>query len=296
MSGGATRFLVNPTSGRGRGAAVLPRVRTAAGHGDGEVRVSDSAAHLTALAREAVADGVGRVVVVGGDGSLHHVVQALSGSTCALGVVPVGCGNDLAGSLGIPSRIDDALALAIGGETRRIDLGCAGDRRFSCTGGVGFDGEVARVVRERVRRVPGKLAYPFAALLALSRWRSPDVSVEYDTGRFEGRALFVVVANAPRFGGGMKIAPAAAMDDGLFDLVIVRDLPRHAILRALPKVYSGRHVGHPAIEIVRTRAATVRVDRPIFAYGDGEPMTEVGPGGVTFRILPGALSVVASTR
>ena len=89
--------------------------------------------------------------------------------------------------------------------------------------------------------------------------------MEHDQGRFEGRAMFSVLSNSPRFGGGMRIAPEARLDDGLLDLVLVSQVSRFELLRSLPKVYSGRHATHPAVRMHRTRSATVSSDRPIMS-------------------------------
>ena len=106
--------------------------------------------------------------------------------------------------------------------------------------------------------------------------------------------MFVVAANLPRFGGGMRIAPDAVIDDGLLDLVIVREISRPALLAAFPKVYGGRHVGHPAVSITRTRRARIEIDRPLMMYGGGEPVHAMRPGEpVTVEAVPGALRVVS---
>lgn len=244
-------------------------------------------------ARRAAAGGVERVGVVGGDGTIHVVLDALSGTSTALAIVPVGTGNDLATALRIPPRVEDALERARSAPVRRIDLGEVAGRPFAGTGGVGFDGEVARRVRDgRIRRL-GSLAYAVAAVAALRSFDPPRVTVDHDGGRIEDRVLFAVLANSPRFGGGMIIAPDAALDDGRFDLVVVKRIGLFELVRALPRVYSGRHVGHPRIEIVRTRRALLAVDRPVTVWGDGEPIVDVAAGAVEFRIRPGALAVVA---
>jgi diacylglycerol kinase (ATP) len=117
------------------------------------------------------------------------------------------------------------------------------------------------------------------------------VTVEHDGGRFHGPAMFVTLANGPAFGGGMRIAPEAENDDGVLDLVIVKAIPRRTLLAVFPKVYAGRHVGHPAVELVRTRRARFALDREMTAFADGEPMLPVGAAGIELEVVPGALAV-----
>ncbi len=286
------RFLVNPSSGRGAGARHLDRLRIlATRHGAG-MAVSRSAGDLPMQAYRAVVDGVTRLIVVGGDGTMHLAIQGLAGSGCALGVVPLGSGNDLAGTLGVPKALDAAVERAIMGPIRPMDLIQVGPIVSVSYLGVGFDSEVTRVANQ-VRRLRGPLIYTYAVLKTLATFEAPHLRVEHDQGTFEGGAMFAVAANLPRFGGGMQIAPEALTDDGLLDLVIVRKVGKLDLLRVFPKVYAGKHIGHPAVEVIRTRRAVLSVDRPMYLYGGGELVRPMAEGDrVELEVLPGALAVV----
>ncbi|MDP9119838.1 MAG: diacylglycerol kinase family lipid kinase [Acidobacteriota bacterium] len=291
---GAVRFLVNPGAGRGIAAASLTRLRILASNLGVPLAVSRNAGDLTGQARRAVADGVERLLVAGGDGTMHHVVQGLAGSSCALGVIPLGTGNDLAGTLQVPPQIEPAVRLALEGPIRRIDLARIGALFTVAYAGVGFDSEVTRFANERVKILRGSLVYLYSVLHTLVTFIPPGMRVDYDGGVFSGRVMFVVVANLPRFGGGMRIAPDAVIDDGLLDLVIVREIPRATLLAVFPKVYTGRHAGHPAVTFARTRRAEITLDRPMTLYGGGEPLRPMIPGEpVLVEAVPGALHVVA---
>jgi diacylglycerol kinase (ATP) len=287
------RFLVNPAAGRGAGASHLPELRRYAARAGAGLVVSRSVDDLIEQARRAVADGVERLVVAGGDGTMHNAAQALAGTACALGVVPLGTGNDLAGTLRIPPDIEPAVNRALRGEVRAIDLARVGEKVCIGYAGVGFDSEVTRYANQ-VKALRGPLVYLFSVIHTLVTFEPPTLRIEHDGETFEGRAMFVVAANLPRFGGGMRIAPEAVIDDGLLDLVIVRELSRPALLAVFPKVYGGRHVGHPAVSITRTRTATITIDRAIDMYGGGEPVHSMRPGEpVTVSVMPGALRVVS---
>jgi diacylglycerol kinase (ATP) len=288
------RFLVNPAAGRGRGGSHIHRLRILASRAGAGLAMSQSAADLTLQAQRAVEDGVERLIVAGGDGTMQLVAQGIAGTPCALGIIPLGTGNDLAGTLGVPPAIEPAVARALAGETRAIDLVRIGGTAALAIGyaGVGFDGEVTGFAN-RVKRLRGPLVYPYAVLHTLATFEPPGMRVEHDHGTLAGRAMFVVAANLPRFGGGMRIAPDARIDDGLLDLVFVRAVSRPVLLGIFPKVYLGRHVSHPAVTIVRTRRASIALDRAMTIYGGGEPLREMAAGeAVEVEAVPGALRVI----
>ncbi|HEY0514289.1 MAG TPA: diacylglycerol kinase family protein [Thermoanaerobaculia bacterium] len=289
---GSVRFLVNPAAGRGTGKAHIDRIRVLASKLGAGLCVSRKVSDLADQARRAAEDGVERLLVAGGDGTMHHAVQGLAGTSCALGVVPLGSGNDLAGTLGIPPDLEVAVDRAVKGEIRRIDLAKVGETYCVGYAGVGFDSEVARAASEgRVLR--GALIYFYAVIHTLITFEPPRMRVVYDGGEFEGRAMFTVVNNLPRFGGGMRIAPEARIDDGLLDLVIVREVPKPVLLSIFPKVYSGKHVSHPAVMIVRTRRAEITIDRAMTMYGGGEPLRPMEAGvPVAVEVVPGGLAIV----
>src|SRR5262249_8102524 len=152
-------------------------------------------------------------------------------------------------TLGVPQDFPGALEAALGAARTRIDVVSAGERMFGCVAGVGFDSEVNRYANS-LRRVRGKWIYPYATLRMLAGFAPPVLRAEYDDGVFEGPAMFAVLANAPMYGGGMRIAPAADLRDGLLDLDVVRRVSKLALLRVFPKVFKGAHVNHPAISVV----------------------------------------------
>lgn len=290
---GSVRFLINPRAGRGTGEAHLDRLRVLASRAEAGLIVSRRVEDLAEQARRAAADGVERLLVAGGDGTIHHAIQGLAGTSCALGVIPLGTGNDLAGTLGITQDLEVAVQRALRGEVRSIDLARAGETFCVGYAGVGFDSEVTRYANQ-MKILRGPLVYAYAVIHTLATFEPPCMKVTYDDGAFEGRVMFTVVNNLPRFGGGMRIAPEARIDDGLLDLVIVREISKRQLLAVFPKVYGGRHVGHPAITIVRTRRAEITIDRAMTMYGGGEPLRPLVPGeAVTVEVVPAGLRVAA---
>jgi diacylglycerol kinase (ATP) len=294
------RLLVNPAAGRGTGARRLDDLRRWSGDVGADLHVSRGVADLVEMSRRAAQDGVERLVVAGGDGTLHHALQGLAGSSTALAAVPLGRGNDLAAELGVPGKLRDALAHALAVPVSTMDLGrIEGDGEsgaepvyFGIYAGGGFDSAVASYANRRSRLLHGSLVYPWAMLRTLVRFRAPRIRLERGGDCFAGRALFVTAANATRFGGGMRIAPGASLVDGQLDLVLVQQVSKLELLWIFPRVYAGRHVGHRRVVMARSGCARLGFDPPLTLYADGEPVRPVGWQGVTLTTVPAALRVV----
>lgn len=288
----SVRFLVNPKAGRGLSAVSFDRLRMLASRAGAGFVVSRNAADLGEQARRAAADGVERLLVAGGDGTMHHALQGLAGTSCALGVIPVGTGNDLSGTLKIPPDLDVAVQRGLTGTIRAIDLIRVGETYSVSYVGVGFDSEVTRFANQ-VKILRGPLIYPYSVIHTLATFQPPVMRIVHDEGVFEGRVMFTTLANLPRFGGGMRIAPQAQIDDGMLDLVIVKEISRRALLAVFPKVYNGRHVGHPACLFHRTRRAEIMIDRDMTLYGGGEPVRPMAAGeAVAAEVVPAGLKVI----
>jgi diacylglycerol kinase (ATP) len=285
--------IVNPAAGRGRAAKLLARLEgaIAAGGLDCEVRVSANAEEPVTLAREAMARGRA-VVACGGDGLVGQLAAVAAEAGGTLGIVPLGAGNDFARYLGLdPSRPLTALGVLREGRVRRIDLGRVNGQAFCCVAGTGFDAEANRWANS-VRRLTGTPLYVAAVLRTLATYRPRRFRVIADGETREVDAWLVAVANTPSYGGGMLVAPHARVDDGVLGVTIIGDISRPGFLYTFPKVFSGRHVEHPAVETFT--AARVRLELaddgpPIELYADGE---RVGVLPMEVEALPQALDVI----
>jgi diacylglycerol kinase (ATP) len=277
------------------GAEALRLLREA-GHEVVDVSGSDYQQART-QARQVVSDGVDTVVVVGGDGMVHLGVNLCAATSARLAVVAAGTGNDFARNLGLPVRdVPAAVALLTEGSTRRVDLGrvsdgVVGDRWFGGVLGAGFDA----VVNARAQRMTwprGQMRYNLAVLRELPVFRPIPYAVELDGRRIETRAMLVAVANTTSFGGGMQVCPDADVADGLFDVMIVHALSIPAFLRVFPKVYSGTHITHPAVEIYRARRVRLEASG-IHSQADGETFADLP---IDAEVVPGALRVVTPSE
>ncbi len=290
MTGPPVRLLFNAAAAKGRAVGWLEKLRAEPGL---EIHVPGSPREMESQARRAVEDGLDRLLVAGGDGALHYAIQGLAGSDCALGIVPIGSGNDLARALSVDGNPIRAARRALLGVPRPIDLGRVGDRYFVGTIGLGFDGEVARFVNEMSGGPSGALAYPYALLRTLWRFEPPVLRVEHDGGAFEDHVMLAVLANSPFFGGGMKIAPGAQLDDGLLDLVILERVAPIRLAAIFPRVYRGSHVKDPRVHYLRSRTATFHANRALTFWADGEPVLPLHDDGATVDVLPRSLLVIA---
>jgi YegS/Rv2252/BmrU family lipid kinase len=287
-------LIVNPAAGGGRAGRTLPAAecelkRLGLEH---HITLTTSLEHAGDLARAATAAGEA-AVAFGGDGLIGAVAGALLHSDGVLGVLPGGRGNDFARVLGIPLEPCSACRVLAEGTPRPVDLGQAGARTFIGVASCGFDSEANRIANE-ARLVRGNLVYAYGALRALARWRPASFEVQLDgeqPRRFTGYT--VAAANSGAYGGGMLLAPDAALDDGLLDVVIVEHAPKLRFLRLLPTVYKGAHVLQPNVHVLRAAEVEIAADRPFTMYADGDPICQL-PTKV--RALRAAVQVISPTR
>jgi diacylglycerol kinase (ATP) len=288
-------ILANPNAGGGHGRAVAERARRALGARGVAVEVAftRSADDLFERARAAAASAATLGAVAGGDGSLRRAATALAGTATVLGVLPSGRGNDLARALGIPTAPAAAAAVLLDGEARSHYLGSVGGAPFLTVATFGFDAEVSGVVHRREVPGHGTIAYVLAVLRTLRSYRPVEAKLTGDFGTIEDHFFLVATANTRSYGGGMRIAPDASPEDGLLDVCAVRAVRGLEVLRLLPRVFSGGHVGHPAVSILRTKHLRIECAAPISIYSDGEP---AGHAPATLEALPRALRVMAPRR
>jgi diacylglycerol kinase (ATP) len=293
--------IVNPVSGGGRALRAQPLVaQYLEQHG---VRVdfvrSRSTEDLRERAAQGAAAGYRRIVALGGDGAFHHLVEGAFGSEAALGFLPAGNGNDIAEALNIPKDPIAAAAVFLRAEPRPMDVLQArfADRHTALyvgAGGMGLDAEAARLANERFRHWPGVTRYLAGALWALIRFPPLQVKAAISTGsetvHWTGQVLLAAVANAPCYGSGFRIAPAAKVDDSLLDVLLAGTLPWARVIEALPILLRTGDLRWSEIHRYRATRIRLEADRPAPFHGDGELL---GEAPVEVEIIPGAIRVIA---
>lgn len=257
---------------------------------------STSSQDLREQAARAARTGYRYIVALGGDGAFHHLIEGVLGTQAIAGSFPAGNGNDIAADLGIPTDSLDAADAFLKSTPRAVDLVRA---RFSDgrvahyigVGGMGLDAEAAHLANTKFKAWPGVARYLAGAFWAFAHERAIILHAEIDGIPWDGRVLFVAVANSTRYGSGIRIAPEAKMDDGWIDVALVGDIPLTRLLEAIPIVLtSGNLRGFPEVRRVRCKRILMQAERPCRVHGDGEPL---GESPVEFEVMPGALRVMA---
>jgi YegS/Rv2252/BmrU family lipid kinase len=293
-------IIVNPTANRGHTATLLPMITAAAEARGADVLETRIPGDGTRLAADAARRGHAPIVAVGGDGTIHEVATGILGSGCdvPLGIVPAGSGNDYAtAAVLLPPDPAAALAVALGGQARRVDVARINDGWMLNAFGAGLDANVAWDARALAtgRRMPvrGLALYTVAALrqILLHYHRLPQLDIAFDGETvMQGATLLAAVMVGPSTGGGYRLVPAARADDGLLDMCLSRRMMRPKALLALLLAKQGRHTGLREVRLLRGHEVQIRSARTIQIHVDGELLT-----GRNFdiRIQPGALQVMA---
>lgn len=291
-------IIANPVSGRGKArdyAVALQKCLESQGvqvhlqltsfKGDGEI-----------VAGRCVTSGVKGVIVCGGDGTIHEVVNGLKSSVQpnskipALSFFPAGRCNNLCKALGVSNDVMKVSKGVLESTERNIDLGKIGDRYFATVAALGLDSLVAEYVDQgrAPKFLKGTASYLYGLLAILPRFKFPSVLLKGDFGTFQGKVLLVAAGNTSSYGGGFLITPGATPDDGRLLVCIVRELPRMGVIKILPNVFWGRHIRDPRVTLQYTKTLTVDAEEPIEVWADGE---QVGSTPVTIEIVASTLTV-----
>jgi diacylglycerol kinase (ATP) len=296
----STFVLVNPSSRSGTTGRRIPEIEALLRQHVGEYQLlrTASAGDGERLARQAVEGGATRLLIAGGDGTASEAVNGLlqchRAADVEIGLLPLGTGGDFARVLGLGTDLAISIGRFANGKRRRIDAGRisyrANDgtertRFFVNIASFGLSGESARWLAKRQRR--GPLAYVMSALIGISRYKKPPVTVHLgDRTVHRGPLWISAVANGQYFGGGMHVAPGASIDDGVFDVVIIEGMSTVAALAVLPRVILGRHLGDPRITVHRAAAMRAESGAEVWVEADGEVL---GTLPITIEVLPGAV-------
>jgi YegS/Rv2252/BmrU family lipid kinase len=298
------RIILNPMADMGnawRSARDLRAITER--HGGVEWTGTVYPGHAIELAQQAGIHHYDRVIAMGGDGTVHEVINGLmkvrEKVRPVLGVIPAGSGNDFSHALGVPKNPVEALTRALDGDVSSVDLGLMTDELgkkeyFDNTVGIGFD----TVVTIRSHKLPllrGFLIYLTAVIQTIILNHDPvTMQIETEERKWEQKNLLLTLCNGPREGGGFMLAPEAKVDDGILHYAMIRSVSRPMMFRLLPEVMKGTHGRFKDVTLGSCRKMSVSADRPMYIHTDGEIYSGFGTNlrKVTFEVLPNALRVV----
>ena len=302
-----TQVIVNPASNRGRTRKRWGEIRDAlrSFFKDFRYEFTEKPFHATELTREAIRDGTELVIGVGGDGTMNEIANGfyedwrIINPEATLGLVPSGTGCDLTKSLNIPTGLKNALkviteapsiSMDVGRVRFRSNSGSEEERYFLNVADFGLGGEVVRRVNER--RLQRKASsYVRCLVSTMVHYRNRRVAIRVDGEKLpEGEYLIGAVATGRIFGKGMKVAPGARLDDGLFDSVLVRGFKFLEFCRHGWKLMNGSHVTHPKVSVVRGRRVEAWPEDGdvVLLELDGE---QLGRLPATFEVIPRTLLI-----
>ena len=290
-------IILNPTSGRGRGGKlreVICKLMNSAANAsphpiEWKILQTTARGDATRLAKHASDEGANIVAAAGGDGTCGEVVNGIAGGRAAFGVIPVGTGNDFARTIGVYGDLETAIDNLFSNHARMVDLGKIGNRWFLNVAGCGFDAKVAERVNRGYRHLNDSMAYVAGVLQTLISFKSPHFILTMDGSTYESDGMLCTIANASSYGGGMRVAPQAEIDDGVLDICFLKHAGRIEFLRAFPRVFKGEHVTHPKVRMFRAMRGRVETIPPMPILVDGEV---IGETPVDFEIVPHILKVM----
>lgn len=298
------KLILNPMADMGVAWRIANDLRPIiVEYGDADWSGTVYPTHATELARQAALDGYDMVIALGGDGTVHEVVNGLmqipAEKRPILGVVPVGSGNDFAHAIGIPLEADRALLHALTSPASLVDVGLMTDENgrkeyFDNTVGAGFDA-IVTIRSHKLSIVRGVLMYLIAVIQTVLLNHDPALlKLESDGEKWEENALMFTLCNGGREGGGFLISPEAKVDDGMFNYAVVKKCGRLTMFRLIPEFMQGTHARFPQVKMGVCRTFSIQADRPLYIHADGEVFTSFGSNlkGLNFEILPGVLRVV----
>ena len=292
-------LIINPTAGRDRAGKRLPVIEQLFRDGGVtvEVRKSQALGDVEALVEQTINEGAERIIVAGGDGSVHEAANGLmkAGRSAAIGLVPTGTGNDFAKAAGIPLDWEAATRLladrlASDAPARPVDLGRLNERYFANGAGIGFDAKVSRIARDFDWPI-GDLVYLVAVFRGMiDGIITPHMTIEADDFAWDGPLTLANVSNGPWVGGMFHIAPMADHADGKLDLVIAAPVSFAEIVGLLPKLMRGQHMADARITHAPVRQLRITASAPVPSHLDGE-VQELATD-FAIEIMPGALRLI----
>jgi diacylglycerol kinase (ATP) len=291
-----TLIFINPTSAGGKAIASRDEMtseldRLGVEH---DIHITSSLKDLIETTEKGLGSDYSNFIAVGGDGTLHHMINVLAGSNKNLGLIPMGSGNDIAINLGIPADIKECCKIISQQNIKKLDLGLINDKHYYlCIAGSGFDSEVNDLANNTRYPIKGPSKYTYSVYKTLITFSSKEFAVTVNGDRQDIQGMMIACANLPSYGGGMKIAPDASPSDGLFDVCIIKKMSKIHFIKVFPKVFEGKHTDDTCVEIFRTKELRLDSNYDFSVFADGEYICKLP---AVFKIAPGKLNFLLPSQ
>jgi YegS/Rv2252/BmrU family lipid kinase len=301
-----TQLIFNPMANHGRSGQVASDLRPTIDElGGADWHATEYPGHGAEVAARAAVSGYETVIALGGDGTVHEVINGLMRIPAErrprLGIVPMGSGNDFALGAGLPQNAQQAIRLAYSPESGMVDVGVIRDgsgrsEYFDNTCGIGFDAAI-NIRSRKLTFIHGFLMYLTATLQSIAlNFAAPHMKVLYDGGTLDQPILMLIIGNGRRQGGGFIVTPDAKLDDGLLDFVYVGQVSQVRMLQLLPKFLNATHVKEADVHLARTTRLVVDTDRAVPIHADGELFApyEANVRHIEIEVQPAAIRVAGA--
>ncbi len=284
-------LIINPTAGNGAAKRIATIVleKLSEEKVDYQAFYTEKAGHAEEIAKKSAGAGIKCIIALGGDGTVFEVSRGLFNSNTSLGIIPAGTGNDFIKSLGLPKSPLDALDFILQNKPRPVDIGLINGELFMNVCGIGFDVSVLDYSIKAKKYFKGMIPYLWGVIQTIIHYKASDITLFIDDAKVLSQKVLVCsVANGKFIGGGMPISPNSKVDDGLLDVVVIKDVTRPWMIRYLPGLLSGKILTFKdtvsfkanTVKIESNSKMRVNVDGEIFAFDKAQ-----------FEILPKALMV-----
>jgi diacylglycerol kinase (ATP) len=284
-----TIVFINPSSAGGKALEARQKIESCLSTAGLEykIHITESLEDMIDTIKTHIPTDYKNFVGVGGDGTAHYMVNELADTDKTLGIIPMGSGNDIAMNLGIPLELEESCNVIARGKSKKLDLGIINDKYYYlCIAGSGFDSQVNDLANNTRFPIKGPSKYTYSVYKTLITFRSKKFTFSYDNQVKDMYGMMVAAANMPSYGGGMKISPDASPESGVFDVCIIKKMSKLHFVQVFPKVFEGKHVDDPNVEIFRTDQLSLESEYDFSVFADGEYICKLP---AMFKMVPGKM-------
>jgi diacylglycerol kinase (ATP) len=291
------KIILNPFANRWGCQAQIETLRRllAESNVSYDLAVTEAPEEAITIAENAVREGFDAIAAAGGDGTINEVINGIlratpQGPTIPFGIIPLGSANDFNRIAGLPETIEGALGVITAGHTRQIDAGKVNERFFINNSAITMEPAVT-MESWKIHRISGESRYLVALIRALAHLSAWQLDVQWDGGQFQGPAYLLSVCNSERT-GGFTMAPGAQIDDGLLDMVLLPQVPKHTFVYLLLQLLQGKHTTHDEVIFTRITKMSITSDPGTPVHADGEVFS-TSETTFDYSVLPGKVTLLS---